>query len=95
MDHPELEFCAEADDKSAMTSEQRAKADAETMNDLLDIERQEAALTWAAQSQSLPVEHRADISPQALFGVRMVSTPPRSRDVATGHSYETVQPWNR
>lgn len=66
---------AEADDKSALSHEAREKAEAETMGDLLDIERQEAELTWLAQSQNLPVEHRADISPLALLGVRLVTTP--------------------
>jgi hypothetical protein len=38
------------------------------MGDLLAVERDEAALVW--QAQNLPVEHRADISPLALLGLR-------------------------
>jgi hypothetical protein len=40
------------------------------MGDLLAVERDEAALVWQAQAQNLPVEHRADISPLALLGLR-------------------------
>ena len=39
------------------------------LGDLLAVERDEAALVWTAQSQGMPVEHRADISPLALLGL--------------------------
>jgi hypothetical protein len=28
---------------------------------------------WQAQAQSLPIEHRADISPLALLGLRLIT----------------------
>ena len=57
------EIAAEADDLAALTHEARQTRTAEVMRDLLDIERQEAALVWTAQAQSLLVEHRADCDP--------------------------------
>jgi hypothetical protein len=43
--------------------------------DLLSVERDESWFVWQAQSQGLPVEHRADISPLALLGLKLVTTP--------------------
>src|SRR5882757_590493 len=49
------EINTEADDGCALSHEQRQQREAEVMGDLLDIERQEAALVWQAQSQSFRV----------------------------------------
>ena len=73
----DAEIDTESDDASALTHEARQQAEAEVMGDLLDIERQEAALSWQAQAQGLPCEHRSDISPVALLAMRLV-TPPRA-----------------
>jgi hypothetical protein len=73
----DAEIDTESDDASALSHETRAQAEAETMGDMLDIERQEAALTWEAQAQGLPVEFRGDINPLALLSLRLV-TPPRA-----------------
>jgi hypothetical protein len=43
------------------------------LGDLTDIERQELVLR--GQSEGLPIEHRADISPLALLGLRLVTAP--------------------
>jgi hypothetical protein len=48
---------------------------AEVMADLLAVERDECALVWQAQAQSLPSEHRAGISPLPLLGLRLITTP--------------------
>ena len=69
------EINTEADDKAALSHEAREKAEAETMADLLAVERDESWFVWQAQSQGLPIEHRADISPLALLGLRLVTTP--------------------
>jgi hypothetical protein len=69
------EIASESDDKSALSHADRELRTAEVMGDLLDIERQEAALTWSAMEQGLPIEHRSDISPLALLGVRLVTVP--------------------
>jgi hypothetical protein len=66
---------SEADDKAALSHEAREKAEAETMGDLLAVERDETALAWQAQAQSLPVEHRSDICPLALLSVALVTAP--------------------
>ena len=70
----DAEISTECDDPASLSHEARQKAEAETMGDLLDIERQESSLVWSAQAQGLPVEHRADISPLALLGLRLVTT---------------------
>ncbi len=64
----------EGDDKAALSHEAREKAEAETMADLLAVERDECVPVWQAQAQGLPVEHRADISPLALLGLKLVTT---------------------
>ena len=74
------EISSEADDAAAMSHEARQKAEAEVMAELLDIERQEAALTWSAIEQGLPVEFRADVSPLAILQVQLV-TVPRAEDM--------------
>ena len=73
------EITSEADDKAALSHEARGKAEAEVMGDLLSVEREEAELTWLAQSQGLPVEHRADTSPIAVLGLKLVA-------VTNGHA---------
>jgi hypothetical protein len=69
------EIDSEADDKAALSPEIRQQREAEVMGDLLAVERDECALVWQAQAQNLPVEHRSDISPLALLGVRLVTAP--------------------
>jgi hypothetical protein len=44
------EITSEADDKSALTVEERQRRTAEVQGDLLDTERQEAELTWKART---------------------------------------------
>ena len=65
---------SEADDGAALSHEVRRQRDAEAQADLLAIERDEAALVFRAQSEGLPVEHRAHIGPVALLGLRLVTT---------------------
>jgi hypothetical protein len=84
----DAEINAEADDKSALSHEEREKRAAVVQSDLLDLERQECQLTGMAQAERLPVEHRADINPVALLGVRLVTTAPTNG--AGGTSSEHV-----
>jgi hypothetical protein len=70
----DAEIDAEADDKAALSHEARQKAEAEVRADLLSVERDESALVWQAQAQGLPIEHRSDINPVALLGLRLVTT---------------------
>jgi hypothetical protein len=64
-----------ADDRSALTPEARQLRMAEVQSHLLDIERQEAWLTWAAMDERLPAEHRPDVNPLALLDLMLVATP--------------------
>jgi hypothetical protein len=66
---------AEADDPASLSQTEREKRESEVMSDLLDIEGQESVFVWQAQSQGLPCEHRSDINPVALLGLRLVTTP--------------------
>jgi len=67
----------EADDAAALTHEARQQQEAEVMVDLLAVERDESALVWRAMDERLPVEHRANCSPQAILQCRL-ETAPRS-----------------
>jgi hypothetical protein len=66
---------AESDDKAALSSEDRQQREAEVMGDLLAVERDESHFVWLAQSQNLPCEHRADVSPAAILSVQVVTVP--------------------
>jgi hypothetical protein len=66
---------AEADDKAALSHEERQQQEAEVLSELLAIEREEAALVWQAQAKNLPIEHRAACAPQAILGCRLVTAP--------------------
>jgi hypothetical protein len=71
----DAEIDAEADDDAALTHEARQQREAEVQGDLLDIERQEAALVWRGMDERLPVEHRSDSSPLAILQCRLVTAP--------------------
>jgi len=82
----------EADDAAAMSTEQRQKAEAEVMSDLLDTERQIASLVWRGQSEGLPCDH-GDCSPQAVLGVALIVSP-RAIDGPTTSpfAFDLIQP---
>jgi hypothetical protein len=66
---------AEKDDAASLSHEAREISASEAQNDLIDVERMEAELVFRGQREGLAVEHRADISPLALLGVRLVTAP--------------------
>jgi hypothetical protein len=74
-------------------SEAREKALAEVQGDLLAVEHAESFFVYLAQSQNLPCEHRADINPVALLGLRLV-TAPRVNETP-GTSPGLSWPWRR
>ena len=86
---------SEADDAAALTHEARQRREAEAMADLLAVERDEAALVWSAMARNLPVEHRADINPVALLGVRLVTAPRANPSPGTSpeHAFDIVGGW--
>jgi len=71
-----------------MSHAAREKAEAEILREVLDIERQEAALVWQAQEAGLPIEHRAACSPLAVLGIRLVTVPARASRTSAGHAYD-------
>lgn len=87
------EIDAESDDKSALSHEARQKAEAVVMGDLLAVERDEAALVWSAQSQSLPVEHRSDCDPRAILQIRLITAPGATSGPSSWmHAFDIVKP---
>ena len=90
------EIASEADDPAALTHEVRQQREAKVMGDLLAVERDESALVWSAMAQSLPVEHRADISAQALLGVALRTVPRATKGPSTSPlAYDIVHPGGR
>jgi hypothetical protein len=87
------EISTESDDPASLSHEARQKAEAEILGDVLEQDRIETEMVFAAQSQGLPVEHRPDISPLALLGVRLVTTPRADAlpETTLGYSW----PWRR
>jgi hypothetical protein len=81
-----------ADPKGALSHEARQQQETELMGDLLDVERQEAALTWSAIEQSLPVQF-GNINPLAILGCRLITAPraDASPETSPGLSW----PWRR
>lgn len=66
----DAEIMTEADDQNALDDVSRAQKVEQIEKDLAAVEAEEAALVWLALDNGLAVEHRSDISPQALLGVR-------------------------
>jgi hypothetical protein len=61
------------------------------MGDLLEIERQEAAVVWRAMDERLPVEHRADCSPLAILQCRLITAPAvNGRGTSPMHAFDIV-----
>jgi hypothetical protein len=85
------EIDAEADDPASLSHTDREVRAAEVQADLVEVERVEAELVFEAWSKNLPVEHRSDVSPLALLGVRLV-TSPRAAPAGTsvGHGYSII-----
>jgi hypothetical protein len=82
-----------ADDKSALSQQQREEMEAQISADSLAAERAECSLIWAAAERGEVIDFRPDTSPQAALGVRLVVVPRATELPATtpGHSW----PWRR
>jgi hypothetical protein len=61
----------EADDAHALSAQDRAARLNELARNRLMIERQEAALVWAAQAQGDSVEHRADADVRTVLSIEL------------------------
>lgn len=85
------EISTESDDAASLSHEARQKAEAEVQGDLLDVERTEAALVFAAWEQGLACDARSDISPLALLQVQLITAPRApSGPSSPGHSYNLI-----
>ena len=71
----DAEIDTESDDPASLSHEARQKAEAEILGDVLEQDRIETEMVFAAQSQGLPVEHRGDCAPQAILGVKLITAP--------------------
>jgi hypothetical protein len=67
----------EANGQECLSHEDRQRRTAVLQGDLLDIERQEAEMTWSAMALGLAITARGDINPLALLQCRLI-TPPRA-----------------
>jgi hypothetical protein len=89
----DAEISAVSDDAHAMTVEQREKATATIMSQMLACDRELSELIWLAQAQNLPVEFRPDANPLAVLGLALVTTPHTARSgTSPGHAYDIVGP---
>jgi hypothetical protein len=91
----DAEIDAEADDKASLSHEARQQQEAEVMDDLLAVERDESALVWRAMMDDrLPVEHRNDCSPQAILQLSLIAAP-RTNNGSLGsgamHAWDIVR----
>jgi hypothetical protein len=65
-----------ADDKAALTLEQRRKAEAEILADMLATEREECALIEIAQTQGIAIDYRTDCDARAILDIEWVAPAP-------------------
>ena len=79
--------------KMPSTRRQREEMEAQISSDMLMIERSECALIWAAEEKGETIDFRADTSPQALLGLRLVNRPRASPSPGTSpeHGYDIAR----
>jgi hypothetical protein len=84
----------QSDNAAALTHEARQRQEAELAIDLLATERDESFFVWLGQEQRLPVEHRADISPLALLGLKLITLarPTALPPTSTGLAVDFIGP---
>jgi hypothetical protein len=70
------EIDTESDDPASLSHADRELRSSEVAGDLLAVEFDEAALVFRAQSEGMPIEHRADCSPLAILQMRLVTVAP-------------------
>lgn len=85
------EVMACADDKAALTDDEREVRLAEVMGDLLSVEREECTLIWRAMDEGLPATFRPDCNPLAILSCALITRPnghpPETTD---GYSYNLI-----
>jgi hypothetical protein len=80
------------DDKNALDQTQREVREAELGAEILDIERAECALIWAADARRKTLDFRPDTSPMAVLGVGLVTKPAGPKGTSSQHAYDVIQP---
>jgi hypothetical protein len=80
-----------ADDKAALSQQQREQMEAQIMADTLMIEHSECALIWHAEEKGEVLDFRSDTTPMAVLGLRLVNQP-RASSLGTSpeHGYDVV-----
>jgi hypothetical protein len=69
----ESEIDKAADDKHALSRDERERQEAALMGYMLAVERKEVALIFAAEARGELIDFRADTSVEAALGVRLVT----------------------
>jgi hypothetical protein len=80
------------DDKNALDQTQREVREAELGAEILDVERAECALIWAADARRKTLDFRPDTSPMAVLGVGLVTKPAGPKGTSSQHAYDVIQP---
>jgi hypothetical protein len=77
-----------ADDKAALSQQQREQMEAEINQSVLAIERAECALIWHAEAAGEIIDFRSDTTPMAALGVRLVTVPHAA--APDGHAFDVA-----
>jgi hypothetical protein len=85
------ELDQDSDDEHSLSQEARQEAQATIDADLLDIERQLAALTWQMRRDGMNIEFDK-ISPLAILGVAVVNTGPRQPPTGSSPGRTSLPP---
>ena len=81
-----------ADDKTALSQEQREQMGAQIITDMLAVERSECSLIWAVDAEGTVIDFRATTTPEAVLGIRLITVAPRVAAPGTSadHAYDIV-----
>ena len=81
-----------ADDKSALSQQQREEMEAQIASDMLSAERSECALIWHAEAKGEVIDFRSTTSAQAALGVSLRTVPRAALPpTSPGHGYDIVR----
>jgi hypothetical protein len=86
-----------ADDKAALSQQQREEMEAQISSDMLAIERAECALIWHAEANGEVIDFsRSDTSPLAVLGLQLVHRPRvNGSGTSAGHAFDIIMPGQR
>jgi len=85
-----------ADDKAALSQQQREEMEAEISASVLAIERAEVACIFAAEANGEVIDFRSETSPQSLLGLRLANQPRvNGSGTSAGHAFDIIMPGQR